>query len=62
MTIGTVIHGFSDMAGHGPGVNPILSAMPGPDQDQDRPERQHRLLSRDQAPAPLTAVICSARP
>jgi hypothetical protein len=29
VTIGTVIHGFSDMAGHGPGVNPILSAMPG---------------------------------
>ncbi len=29
ITIGTIIHGFSDMAGHGPGVNPILSAMPG---------------------------------
>jgi len=29
VTIGTVIHGFSDVAGHGPGVNPILSAMPG---------------------------------
>jgi hypothetical protein len=29
VTIGTVIHGFSDAAGHGPGVNPILSAMPG---------------------------------
>jgi len=29
VTIGTVIHGFSDMAGHGPGVNPILSALPG---------------------------------
>jgi len=29
VTIGTVIHGFSDMAGHGPGVNPILSAGPG---------------------------------
>ncbi|HOW84382.1 MAG TPA: DUF4438 domain-containing protein [Candidatus Aminicenantes bacterium] len=27
--IGTIIHGFSDMGGHGPGVNPILSAMPG---------------------------------
>jgi hypothetical protein len=24
-----VIHGFSDIAGHGPGVNPILSALPG---------------------------------
>ena len=29
VTIGSVIHGFSEMAGHGPGVNPILSAMPG---------------------------------
>jgi len=29
VTIGTVIHGFSSMPGHGPGVNPILSAMPG---------------------------------
>jgi hypothetical protein len=29
LTIGTVIHGFSEMAGHGPGVNPILSALPG---------------------------------
>ncbi len=29
ITIGTIIHGFSDMSGHGPGVNPILSAMPG---------------------------------
>jgi hypothetical protein len=28
VTIGTVIHGFSNMAGHGPGVNPIMSAMP----------------------------------
>ncbi len=29
VTVGTVIHGFCDMAGHGPGVNPILSAKPG---------------------------------
>lgn len=29
VTIGTVIHGFSEMAGHGPGVNPVLSALPG---------------------------------
>jgi hypothetical protein len=29
MTIGVVIHGWSDYAGHGPGVNPILSALPG---------------------------------
>ncbi len=29
VTIGTVIHGFSEMAGHGPGLNPILSAIPG---------------------------------
>ncbi len=29
VTIGVVIHGFSDWAGHGPGLNPILSALPG---------------------------------
>lgn len=29
MTIGVVIHGWSDIAGHGPGLNPILSALPG---------------------------------
>ena len=29
VTVGTIIHGWSDLAGHGPGVNPILSAMPG---------------------------------
>ncbi|MFB0564277.1 MAG: hypothetical protein ACETWK_01190 [Candidatus Aminicenantaceae bacterium] len=29
VTIGVCIHGFSDSAGHGPGLNPILSAMPG---------------------------------
>jgi len=29
VTIGVVIHGFSDYAGHGPGVNPVLSALPG---------------------------------
>ena len=29
VTIGVVIHGFSDMAGHGPGLNPIFSALPG---------------------------------
>jgi len=29
LTIGVVIHGFSDYAGHGPGLNPILSALPG---------------------------------
>jgi hypothetical protein len=29
VTIGVVIHGFSDLAGHGPGLNPILSALPG---------------------------------
>lgn len=29
ITIGVVIHGFSDYSGHGPGVNPILSALPG---------------------------------
>jgi len=29
ITIGVIIHGWSDIAGHGPGVNPILSALPG---------------------------------
>lgn len=29
MTIGVATHGFSDYAGHGPGVNPNLSAKPG---------------------------------
>jgi hypothetical protein len=29
VTIGVVIHGFSNMAGHGPGVNPLLSSLPG---------------------------------
>lgn len=29
ITIGVVIHGWSDSAGHGPGVNPLLSAKPG---------------------------------
>lgn len=29
MTIGVVIHGWSDIAGHGPGLDPILSALPG---------------------------------
>jgi len=27
LTIGVVCHGFSDLAGHGPGVNPILSSL-----------------------------------
>jgi hypothetical protein len=29
VTIGVVIHGWSDSAGHGPGVNPLLSALAG---------------------------------
>ncbi len=29
VTIGVCIHGWSDHAGHGPGLNPILSALPG---------------------------------
>jgi len=29
VTVGVVIHGWSDSAGHGPGLNPILSAKPG---------------------------------
>jgi hypothetical protein len=29
VTIGVVIHGWSDITGHGPGLDPILSALPG---------------------------------
>jgi hypothetical protein len=29
VTIGVCIHGWSDHAGHGPGLNPVLSALPG---------------------------------
>ncbi|MEM3699434.1 MAG: DUF4438 domain-containing protein [Candidatus Bathyarchaeia archaeon] len=29
LTIGVIIHGFSDLSGHGPGVNPILSSLNG---------------------------------
>jgi len=29
VTIGIVIHGWSDLSGHGPGMNPVLSALPG---------------------------------
>jgi len=29
VTIGIVIHGFSSDSGHGPGLNPVLSALPG---------------------------------
>jgi hypothetical protein len=29
VTIGVCIHGWSDYAGHGPGINPVLSALPG---------------------------------
>lgn len=29
LTIGVICHGFSDLAGHGPGVNPILSSLDG---------------------------------
>jgi hypothetical protein len=29
VTIGTVIHGFSNFSGHGPGINVVLSALPG---------------------------------
>ena len=29
MTIGVVIHGWSDIAGHGPGLDPIISGLPG---------------------------------
>ena len=29
VTIGICIHGWSQLAGHGPGLNPVLTAMPG---------------------------------
>jgi hypothetical protein len=29
VTIGVVVHGFSDSSGHGPGVDPIMSTFPG---------------------------------
>lgn len=29
VTIGVCIHGWSEWSGHGPGINPILSALPG---------------------------------
>lgn len=29
LTIGVCVHGWSDYAGHGPGLNPVLSALPG---------------------------------
>ncbi|MDH4196029.1 MAG: DUF4438 domain-containing protein, partial [Candidatus Aminicenantes bacterium] len=29
VTIGVCVHGFSDYSGHGPGLNPVLSALPG---------------------------------
>ncbi len=29
VTIGVCIHGWSDSSGHGPGMNPLLSALPG---------------------------------
>ena len=29
VTIGVCIHGWSDSSGHGPGLNPVLSALPG---------------------------------
>ena len=29
VTIGVCIHGWSDFAGHGPGLDPVLSALPG---------------------------------
>ncbi len=29
VTIGVCIHGWSDFSGHGPGLNPVMSALPG---------------------------------
>jgi hypothetical protein len=37
VTIAVVAHGFSHHAGHGPGVNPILSALPGRIELRDDP-------------------------
>jgi hypothetical protein len=37
VTIGVVVHGYSYHAGHGPGVNPILSALPGRIELRDDP-------------------------
>lgn len=44
ITIGVVIHGFSDYAGHGPGVNPILSALPGRIKTKIDPEANMALI------------------
>ncbi len=44
ITIGVVIHGFSDYAGHGPGVNPILSALPGRIKTRIDPEANMALI------------------
>ena len=38
MTIGVVIHGASDIAGHGPGVNPIITCRGGEVQPKIDPE------------------------
>jgi hypothetical protein len=48
VTIGVCIHGWSDMAGHGPGLNPVLSALPGKTKNEDRSPRKYGLLPRDQ--------------
>jgi hypothetical protein len=37
VTVGVVIHGYSTSGGHGPGVNPILSALPGRIELRDDP-------------------------
>ena len=29
VTIGVIVHGFAGSAGHGPGVDPIMAALPG---------------------------------
>jgi hypothetical protein len=38
VTIATVIHGFSNFSGHGPGVNVVLSALPGKIKTRINPE------------------------
>ncbi len=38
VTIGVIVHGWSDFAGHGPGVNPILAALPGKIETRSDPD------------------------
>jgi len=55
VTIGVVIHGFSNMAGHGPGLNPILSALPGGSRQRSTPMRTRLISSHPSEAAELRA-------